>query len=187
MAATIRVAPPAIIAQAGAELLAQIETRAGIDQDAAANAVGKAIEQLIARVFFRREGAIFFFTSRSRGRRVEHRTDRDTCSCEAGQDGIPCWHRPARYLIIVLKHRQARAAAEAAERAGELPPLPSYCCHCHNRMIAATTPAGEACYECEACHWTVMAALFAPAHLAQDQADPEPAQEQPIHRRQRAA
>lgn len=95
MAAT-RIAPPAIIARAGAEVLVQIETRPGIDQDAAANAVGKAIEQLIAGIPFRREGAIFFFTSRSRGRRIEHRTERDSCSCEAGQDDIPCWHRPAR-------------------------------------------------------------------------------------------
>lgn len=83
----------------------------------------------------------------------------------------------------MLAQRQARAIAEEAERAGELPSPPSYCRHCHNRMIAATTPGDEACYECEHCHWTVMAALFAPAPA---QADPEPAQEQPT-RRQRAA
>src|SRR5262245_21044493 len=107
MAAT-RVAPPAIIARAGAELLEKIAARPGIDYDAAANAVAKAMEQLIAGVAYRREGAIFFFPSRSRNGRIMHRTSRDSCSCEAGQDGIPCWHRPARYLIIVLMQREAR-------------------------------------------------------------------------------
>ena len=184
MAAT-RIAPPAIIARAGAELLDQIAARPGIDHDAAANAVAKAMEQLIAGVPYRREGAIFFFPSRSRSRRIEHRTERDSCSCEAGQDGIPCWHRPARYLIIVLKQRQAQAAAEAAEHAGELPPPPTDCRHCHNRMIATTTPGGEASYECERCHWTAMAVLFAPARIAQ--ANQELAQEQPTRSQQRAA
>jgi len=185
MAATTRVAPPAIIAQAGAELLAQITTRPSIDRDAAANAIGKAMEQLIAGIPYRREGPIFFFPSRSRKGRIEHRTERDSCSCEAGQDGIPCWHRPARYLIIVLTRRQAQAAAKVVEHASELPPAPIYCRHCHNRMIAATTPGGEACYECERCHWTVMAVLFAPARIAQ--ANQEPAQEQPTRSQQRAA
>src|SRR6266540_821313 len=100
MAAT-RIAPPVIIARAGADMLAQIATRSGIDQDAATNAVGKALERLIAGIPFRREGAIFFFPSRSRNGRIEHRTERDSCSCEAGQEGIPCWHRSARYLIII--------------------------------------------------------------------------------------
>jgi hypothetical protein len=169
--------------------LDQIAKRPGIDQDAAANAVGKAIEQLIARVYFRREGAIFQFTSRSRGQRVVHRTERDTCSCEAGQEGIPCWHRAARHLIVVLMQRQARTVAEAAARAGELPPPPAYCRHCHHDMQVTTTPAGEACYQCtnRQCQWTVMAALFASVRLAQDQTDPQAALQPPSHSHQRAA
>src|SRR4051812_25249203 len=59
MAAT-KVAPPSIIAQAGAALLEQITLRINIDQEAAANVVGKAMEQLIAGVRHRREGAVFF-------------------------------------------------------------------------------------------------------------------------------
>jgi hypothetical protein len=188
MAAT-KVAPPSSIAQAGAVFLDQIAARSGIDQEAAANAVGKAMEQLIAGVRHRREGAIFFFASRSREGRIEHCTGWSTCSCEAGQKAIACWHRAARHLIIVLTRRQARATAEAAEHAGELPPPPAHCRHCHYRMIAAMTPGGEACYECEnpRCQWTVMAALFAPAQLAQNQADPHLAQELPTRSQQRAA
>ena len=185
--AATKVAPPSIIAQAGAELLAQIEKRPGIDQHAAANAVGKAMEQLIAGVRHRREGAVFFFASRSREGRIEHRTDRDSCSCEAGQKGIACWHRAARHLIITLIRQQNRATTQAAERARELPPPPTSCRHCHHRMITTTTPAGEACYECERCRWTVMAALFAPTRLVQDQADPAPAQAQEHRSRQHAA
>jgi hypothetical protein len=184
MAAT-KVAPPAIIAQTGAALLDQIAGRSGIDQEAAANAVGKAMEQLIAGARHRREGAIFFFASRSREGRIEHRTDRDSCSCEAGQKGIACWHRAARYLIIVLTERQTRATAEAAARTGTLPPPPAHCRHCHHRMIATRTPGGEACYECERCHWTVMASLFAPVQFTQG--DGQPAQAQPRWRGQRAA
>jgi hypothetical protein len=184
--AATKVAPPSIIAQAGAALLDQIAARNSIDQEAAANAVGKAMEQLIAGVRHRREGAVFFFASRSREGRIEHRTDRDTCSCEAGREGIACWHRAARHLIITLMRQQECASAQAAERAGELPPPPAYCRHCHHRMITTTTPAGEACYECERCRWTVMAALFAPALLAQDQADPAPPQAHE-HRSQRRA
>jgi hypothetical protein len=185
--AATKVAPPASIAQAGATLLDQIARRNSIDQEAAANAVGKAMEQLIAGARHRREGAVFFFASRSREGRIEHRTDRDSCSCEAGQGKIACWHRAARHLIITLMRQQNRAIAEAAERASELLPPPTYCRHCHNRMLAATTPGGEACYECERCRWTVMAALFAPAVLAQNQADPAPAQTQKHRSGQRAA
>jgi hypothetical protein len=184
--AATKVAPPSIIAQAGAALLEQIAQRSSIDQEAAANAVGKAMEQLIAGARHRREGAVFFFASRSREGRIEHRTDRASCSCEAGREGIACWHRAARYLIIMLTRQQNRATTQAAERAGELPPPPAYCRHCHNRMIITTTPAGEACYECERCRWTVMAALFAPAELSHDQAGTL-SQVQPNRSQRRAA
>src|SRR4051812_35217512 len=113
--AATKIAPPSIIAQAGTALLEQIAARSSIDQEAAANAVGKAMEQLIAGVRHRREGAIFFFTSRSREGRIEHRTDRHSCSCEAGREGIACWHRAARHLIITLMQQQECASAQATE------------------------------------------------------------------------
>jgi hypothetical protein len=178
MAATNRIAPPAIIARAGGRLLDQLAARPVADPDAAARAVGRAIERLIAGARFHRDGATVTFQSWSRpGEQLEHTAGPKECSCEAGQEGRPCWHRAARCLIIRLELEQDCAAAEAAELAGELLPAPRYCSHCHHDMLASATPAGEACYQCSnpRCQCTRMASLFASPQ--DDQATPQPAQE----------
>lgn len=176
MAAT-KVAPPAIIARAGATLLEQLAARPQADPEAAERAVGRAIERLIAGARYQRTGATITFRSWSRpGEELQHTAGPRECSCEAGAEGRPCWHRAARCLIIRLEQEQARAEAEAAELAGVLPPAPAYCPHCHHDTRATATPAGERCYQCSniACQWTVMAAVFAPTP---SQAHPQAIQE----------
>lgn len=162
--ATTKTPPAVIIARAGAELLAQIAQRPTINQSAYANAVGKAMQQLIAGTPVRREGTALLFPSRSRAGQISHRTSQQGCTCEAAQDGQPCWHRAARQIILTMERQQTEEAAQQAQEAGARPPAPSRCRHCQQPMRATATPAGEPCYECSnpRCQWTVQAAAYAP-------------------------
>lgn len=83
---------------------------------------------------------------------VEYRVAGDRCTCQAGQRNIPCKHlRDARDW----QRAQVTALARrlSAARTGRR------CRHCGALMPATVTPAGEACYECPGCGWTVAAAV----------------------------
>lgn len=59
-------------------------------------------------------------------------TSRESCTCPAGLEGRPCWHRAAAAL----------ADLDAAR--ARIPDCPSCCA----AMSEARTPGGERCYEC---------------------------------------
>lgn len=173
-----RIAPPSMIADALASLLAQIERNPKLSEkqrELAYNAAVKAFNQLFEGVSFTRNGDEFVFPSRSRSGIAHHING--ACDCEAGEEGDPCWHRAAkREILMVEEAQQADASlppdAEGLHMCPDAPPLncdPAFitCPSCGGPMHWAVTPGREECIECfnprcgRTIHADVVAVFFA--------------------------
>lgn len=155
-----RIAPPSMIADAVACLLARIERNPKLNEEQRelkCNAVVKAFNQLYDGVRFTRNGDEFVFPSRTRSG-LSHRVN-GVCECEAAaEQGQPCWHCAAKYLILVVEEAQQPDAGQPPDEEGLLTsedaPLPDddlpriACPTCDSPMRWAITPGGEECVEC---------------------------------------
>lgn len=121
----LRIAPPAIIADAAATRYAQITADPTIpeaERELHVNAVTKAFNQLMDGVRFEREDdGTFVFPSRTRSG-VSHRVN-GACDCEAAaEQGQPCWHREAKCLVLIIEEGQVPAPAPIPTPGPHLPP-----------------------------------------------------------------
>lgn len=120
-----RVARPYRLAAASA-LAAQVAAHPAIPADQRhrwVNTITQAFNQLIEGVHFEREpDGAFLFTSRSRSG-VAHRVN-GRCSCEAADEGAPCWHRAARRMVLWIKAGGIGEAPAPAPTSAPRSPLP---------------------------------------------------------------
>lgn len=143
-----RIASARILAQQLVNVLSTIERTEMNDQrrELWNNAAVKAFNQLYEGVRFDRDDSgTFTFPSRTRGGITHHVNG--TCDCEAcAEQRAPCWHRPAKAMVLGAERAMFVAAPEPPPAAEEQPAI--HCPICAAPMLPALTPGGEESFAC---------------------------------------
>jgi len=188
MAPVHRIAQPSIIAQATAHLLQRVEQEEQLNgsRESYITAVLKAQQQLSAGIKIEispDDPTIYVVPSRSRGSLLHYvtrypDTGKLRCDCDAGLEGVLCWHKPAIVLLRTIQHHAADLAADLARADDDLAaaaahqtlpptadlPTPTYHCLCCAAPLHLEAPAtGDPCLVCTnpACGWHIPAEAMA--------------------------